>query len=54
MRLHSWFGTVRSERGASATEYGLLIAGVAVMLVGIIVFFGDSLAANLQGFGAIF
>ena len=42
------------ERGASATEYALLISGVAVVLVGVIVMFGDSLAASLAGFSAIF
>ncbi|MBA4606881.1 hypothetical protein H1W00_00130 [Aeromicrobium sp. Marseille-Q0843] len=42
------------ERGASATEYALLISGVAVVLVGVIVMFGDSLAASLGGFAAIF
>lgn len=32
-----------SERGASAVEYGLLVAGVAAMLVVITVAFGDNI-----------
>ena len=32
----------------------LAYAGVAVVLVGVIVMFGDSLAASLAGFSAIF
>lgn len=43
----------RAERGASATEYALLISGVAIMLVAIIVMFGDSLAANWLRFAAL-
>ena len=42
--------TYGGERGASATEYALLIAGVSVMLVVVIVFFGNWLAASLAGF----
>ncbi|SKB08545.1 Flp family type IVb pilin [Aeromicrobium choanae] len=42
------------ERGATATEYALLISGVAVILVGVIVMFGESLAASLADFSIIF
>lgn len=31
------------ERGASATEYGLLIAGVAAVIAVIVLAFGDSI-----------
>lgn len=41
------------ERGASATEYALLVSGVAVMLVAIIVLFGDSLAGNWLRFAGL-
>jgi len=34
-----------SERGASAVEYGLLIAGIAALIVVVVFAFGD----NLQG-----
>lgn len=54
MKSHNWTGLHPAERGASATEYALLVTGAAVVLVGIIVFFGDSLAANLESFTAIF
>ena len=33
----------RSERGASAVEYGLLIAGIAALIVVIVFAFGDNI-----------
>ena len=33
------------ERGASAVEYGLLIAGVAALIVVVVFAFGDNLTA---------
>jgi pilus assembly protein Flp/PilA len=33
----------RSERGASAVEYGLLIAGIAALIVVVVFAFGGSL-----------
>jgi pilus assembly protein Flp/PilA len=33
----------RDERGASAVEYGLLIAGIAALIVVVIFAFGDNL-----------
>lgn len=33
-----------SERGASAVEYGLLIAGIAALIVVVVFAFGDALA----------
>ena len=33
----------RGERGASAVEYGLLIAGVAALIVVIVFAFGDTI-----------
>ena len=35
--------TEKSERGASAVEYGLLIAGIAALIVVVVFAFGDSL-----------
>ena len=35
----------KDERGASAVEYGLLVAGIAAVIVGIVFILGD----NLQG-----
>jgi pilus assembly protein Flp/PilA len=29
------------ERGASAVEYGLLVAGIAALIVGVVFVFGD-------------
>jgi pilus assembly protein Flp/PilA len=34
----------RDERGASAVEYGLLIAGIAALIVAIVFIFGDNIA----------
>jgi pilus assembly protein Flp/PilA len=33
----------KSERGASAVEYGLLIAGIAALIVVVVFAFGDNL-----------
>jgi pilus assembly protein Flp/PilA len=33
------------ERGASAVEYGLLIAGIAALIVTVVFLFGDNLQA---------
>ena len=35
----------RDERGASAVEYGLLIAGIAALIVVVVFAFGDNLEA---------
>lgn len=34
----------RDERGASAVEYGLLIAGIAALVVVVVFAFGDNIA----------
>lgn len=36
------------ERGASAVEYGLLIAGIAALIVVVVFAFGDNLKAIFQ------
>ena len=33
-----------NERGASAVEYGLLIAGIAALIVAVVFFFGKNLS----------
>ena len=35
----------KDERGASAVEYGLLIAGIAALIVVVVFAFGDNLSA---------
>jgi pilus assembly protein Flp/PilA len=37
-----------SERGASAVEYGLLIAGIAALIVVVVFAFGDNLQAIFE------
>ena len=37
------------ERGASAVEYGLLIAGIAALIVVVVFAFGDNLTGDLHG-----
>jgi len=37
-----------SERGASAVEYGLLIAGIAALIVVVVFAFGDNLKAVFE------
>ena len=36
------------ERGASAVEYGLLVAGIAAVIVGIVFILGDNLQQAFQ------
>ena len=36
------------ERGASAVEYGLLIAGIAALIVAVVFLFGGALSEHLQ------
>ena len=36
------------ERGASAVEYGLLVAGIAAVIVGIVFILGDTLQGAFQ------
>ena len=40
--------TENSERGASAVEYGLLIAGIAALIVVVVFAFGDSLTGIFE------
>lgn len=37
-----------NERGASAVEYGLLIAGIAALIVVVVFAFGDSLTGIFE------
>ena len=36
------------ERGASAVEYGLLVAGIAAVVVGVVFLLGDTLSGVFQ------
>ena len=36
-----------NERGASAVEYGLMVAGIAAVIVGVVFIFGQSIFVNL-------
>jgi pilus assembly protein Flp/PilA len=38
----------RDERGASAVEYGLLIAGVAALIVAVVFLLGDVVSAQFD------
>jgi pilus assembly protein Flp/PilA len=42
-------GPRRSERGASAVEYGLLIAGIAAMIVVVVFAFGGGTTGLFHG-----
>ncbi|MDP3894125.1 Flp family type IVb pilin [Nocardioides sp.] len=39
----------RNERGASAVEYGLLIAGIAAIIVAAVFLFGGFISDSFQG-----
>ena len=40
-------GFRRDERGASAVEYGLMVAGIAAVIVGVVFVFGQGILQNL-------
>jgi pilus assembly protein Flp/PilA len=40
-------GSRRDERGASAVEYGLMVAGIAAVIVGTVFLFGQGIFTNL-------
>lgn len=42
----------RSEKGATATEYALIIAGIAVAIVAAITVFGTTLSGFWSGLGS--
>ncbi|MTB88880.1 Flp family type IVb pilin [Aeromicrobium sp. zg-629] len=42
----------REEKGATATEYALIIAGIAVAVVGALATFGGQLTGFWNGLGA--
>ncbi|PKH44107.1 pilus assembly protein Flp/PilA [Nocardioides alpinus] len=44
-------GPSRDDRGATATEYGLLVGFIAIAIVAGVSFFGDSLNDYFQGLG---
>ncbi len=41
------------KRGASMVEYGLLIALIAIVLVGVLVFLADALSATFTGVASV-
>jgi len=41
-------GMAKTERGASAVEYGLLVAGIAALVVGIVFLFGGVVTGSFQ------
>jgi pilus assembly protein Flp/PilA len=40
---------VRSDRGATAVEYGLMVALIAVVIIGAVILLGDNLSAMFDG-----
>jgi pilus assembly protein Flp/PilA len=40
---------VRRDRGVTAVEYGLIVAGIALLIVGAVVLLGGRLAAVFNG-----
>ena len=46
VRTTSWLGRAEpiDEDGASAVEYGLLVAGVAALIVAVVFFFGGAVS----------
>lgn len=48
-QLCPWWRRRRSERGASLVEYALLIALIAVVLIGAVTFLGEAADDSLRG-----
>ena len=40
---------IKNEEGATAIEYGLIAAGIAVAIAGVVGFLGDDLATMFSG-----
>ncbi|MBM4554931.1 Flp family type IVb pilin [Rhodococcus hoagii] len=40
----------RDDRGATAVEYGLMVAGIAMVIIGAVFLFGDALGDLFTGF----
>jgi len=51
-RYHTHHGAFRAERGASLVEYALLVALIAVVMVGAVTFLGDTTGASLDRSGS--
>lgn len=43
---------VRENRGASAVEYGLLVAGIAVVVIAAVFFLGGTVRDNFNSVGS--
>ena len=43
--LHSFYDSARGDRGATAVEYGLMVAFIAVVIAVAVGFFGAAVAA---------
>jgi pilus assembly protein Flp/PilA len=41
-------GRLRSDRGASAVEYGLMIAGIAAVIIAAVFFLGDVVQGTFE------
>jgi pilus assembly protein Flp/PilA len=39
-----WLGSKDSERGATAVEYGLMVALIAIVIIGAVTFLGTNLS----------
>ncbi len=42
--------TVRDERGATAVEYGLMVALIAAVIIAVVALLGEEVAAAFQNF----
>ena len=43
--IQSFIATRRSEKGATAVEYGLMVALIAIVIIGAVALLGDNLNA---------
>jgi pilus assembly protein Flp/PilA len=44
VKLQSKFASIREERGATAVEYGLMVALIAIVIIAAVVLLGTSLS----------
>ena len=52
LQRHSPHATIRSERAASLVEYALLVALIAVVMVGAVTLLGDTTTGSLDRSGS--
>ena len=48
VKLTNAFAAAKEERGATAVEYGLIVALIAAIIIGIVATLGQNVSSNFQ------